>query len=64
MATVSFDKSFVITDEQVIGEFKNAAANPVKVVVHPRDYDSERDKGIELFRNFSRKKRSSSSTSC
>ncbi len=49
MATTSFDKSFKVTDEKGIEKFKNAAANPRKIAVKQRDYESDRSKGIQLL---------------
>ncbi|EGQ8100786.1 hypothetical protein MW374_004106 [Vibrio parahaemolyticus] len=54
MATTSFDKNFVVTDEVAIAKFKNAAKNPRKVSVKKRDYESDKEKGIQrLVRKLS-----------
>ncbi|WP_172953211.1 hypothetical protein [Vibrio fujianensis] len=47
MATTSFDKDFKVTDDKVIKKFKMAAANPRKVVVKKRNYESDKSKGIQ-----------------
>ncbi|MDD9177583.1 MULTISPECIES: hypothetical protein [Aliivibrio] len=49
MATTSFDKDFKVTDDKVINKFKMAAANPRKVAVKKRNYESDKSKGIQLL---------------
>jgi len=49
MATTSFDKSFIVTNEERIEKFRRAAATPRKVVVKRRNYESDRSKGIQLL---------------
>lgn len=49
MATTSFDKSFKVTDEQHIEKFKNAAMKPRTIVFKPRNYESDKSKGIQLL---------------
>jgi hypothetical protein len=54
MATTSFDKSFVVTNQDSVREFKDNAKKPLKVVVKQRDFDADRQKGIQLLkRHFS-----------
>lgn len=49
MATTSFDKNFIVTDETAIAKFKNAAKHPRKVTVKKRNYESEQAEGIQLL---------------
>jgi hypothetical protein len=49
MATTSFDKNFKVSDVQVIDKFKSAAANPRKIAVKKRNYESDKSKGIQLL---------------
>lgn len=49
MATTSFDKNFTVTDESAIKKFKHAAKHPRKVSVTKRDYESDKEKGIQLL---------------
>ena len=49
MATTSFDKEFIVTNEQRIEKFKEAATNPRKIAVKQRDYASDKSKGIQLL---------------
>ncbi len=49
MATTSFEKSFVVTDNDSIAQVKKDLANPVKVVVKQRDYKADKKKGLTLL---------------
>lgn len=54
MATTSFDKDFVVTNKDSIKEFKDDSKKPLKVVVKQRNYDADKQKGIQLLkRHFS-----------
>ena len=48
MATTSFDKEFVVTDESSIRATKEKLENPTKIGVIHRDYDLDKLKGINL----------------
>lgn len=50
MATTSFDKDFKVADDKVIKMFKMAAANPRKITVKKRNYESDKSKGIQLLK--------------
>lgn len=58
MATVSFNKSFVIESPTAINAIINDLENPRKVEVSTRDYNAENAKGIKLLKqrlsNFKR----------
>lgn len=47
MATSSFSKNFVVNDPIAIQRFKDAANKPRKIVTKKRDYDADRETGIE-----------------
>ena len=49
MATTSFDKDFKVIDVKAIEKFKIAAANPRKLVIKKRNYESDKSKGIKLL---------------
>lgn len=49
MATASFDKSFVVKDSDSIAQIKKDIANPIKIVVKPRDYKADKKKGLRLL---------------
>lgn len=59
MATTSFDKSFVVTDQESIDRIYNDLAHPRLIKVAKRDYKAEGAKGIKLL-----KQRLSNSETC
>jgi len=59
MATTSFDKSFVVTDQESIDRIHHDLAHPRLIKVTKRDYKAESAKGIKLL-----KRRLSSSETC
>lgn len=50
MATISFNKSFVIENPSVINAIINDLENPRKIEVSTRDYKAENVKGIKLLK--------------
>lgn len=50
MVTTSFDKSFVIKDEQSIARIHQDLATPRQVKVKKRDYKAENQRGIALLK--------------
>ena len=50
MATTSFDKSFVISDQNSIKQIKSDFANPRKVSLNARNVRAENEKGIQLLK--------------
>lgn len=59
MATVSFDKNFVVSDKKSIEKIYQDLAAPRRIIVKKRDYESENQRGIQLL-----KQRLSSSETC
>lgn len=59
MATTSFDKSFVVTDQESIDRLHHDLAHPRLVKVNKRNYKAESAKGIKLL-----KQRLSNSETC
>ena len=50
MATVSFNKSFVMENQVAFDAIINDLENPRKVKVAKRDYNAENVKGIQLLK--------------
>ena len=50
MATVSFNKSFVMENQVAFDAIINDLENPRKVKVTKRDYNAENVKGIQLLK--------------
>lgn len=50
MATTSFDKNFIVTDEKAIAKFKRSTTAPRKVTVKQRNYESDKEKGIQRLK--------------
>jgi hypothetical protein len=50
MATTSFEKDFVISDERSIKNFKSNLSNPRKIKVSSRNLKDDRVKGIQLLK--------------
>lgn len=50
MPTSSFEKRFVVSDPKAIETLLHALDNPQKIRPVDRDYQADRDKGIELFK--------------
>lgn len=50
MATVSFNKSFVMENQVAFDAIINDLENPRKVKVAKRDYNAESVKGIQLLK--------------
>lgn len=59
MATASFEKSFVVTDEQSVKQIRESLANPRQIKAKKRDYRAENKRGIQLL-----KQRLSNSETC
>lgn len=49
MATTSFNKEFVVTDEKSIQRIRWDLAHPRRVVIKRRNYSADSKKGIKLF---------------
>jgi hypothetical protein len=50
MATTSFNKDFVISDEKSVIAFQVNLTNPRKIKVVPRDLKADKIKGIKLLK--------------
>ncbi len=50
MATASFDKTFVVSDAESIKKFREKSTSPTRIVVHKRDYTTEKAQGIQLLK--------------
>lgn len=50
MATSSFSKYFVVTDQCSIEQFKRDLDNPRHIVVKKRDYKADEQKSIALIK--------------
>ncbi len=50
MATSSFDKKFVVTNPTAIENLNRALDRPRKIQPTIRDYEAEKQKGIELLK--------------
>ena len=50
MATSSFDKSFVVTDQESIKQLKADMLSPRKVTIKSYDRHAENKKGIQLLK--------------
>lgn len=50
MATTSFNKDFVISDEKSVIAFQVNLTNPIKVKVVSRDLKADKIKGIKLLK--------------
>jgi hypothetical protein len=50
MATASFNKDFVVTDEESIQQLKSELCKPRVVEVKKRDHKKDKVKGIGLLR--------------
>ncbi len=50
MATASFDKNFVMTDQDSIKQLKADMKNPRKVTIIKYDREAENRKGIQLLK--------------
>ncbi|WP_019613519.1 hypothetical protein [Psychromonas ossibalaenae] len=59
MATTSFDKSFVVSDQTSIKQLKSDFTNPRKVSIKARNVKAENEQGIQLL-----KQRLSNSVHC
>lgn len=59
MATTSFDKSFVVSDQTSIKQLKSDFTNPRKVSIKTRNVKAENEQGIQLL-----KQRLSNSVHC
>lgn len=49
MAAASFEKSFVVKDNDSIAQIKKDLANPIKITVKQRDYKVDKKKGLTLL---------------
>ncbi|WP_438461985.1 hypothetical protein [Marinomonas sp. PE14-40] len=59
MATVSFDKNFVVEDKESSDMFLRAMSAPRKVVIVDKDLKAENSKGLSLLaRRFSNSQKS------
>lgn len=59
MATTSFDKSFIVSDQNSIKQLKSDFTNPRKVSSEARNVKAENQQGIQLL-----KQRLSNSVHC
>lgn len=50
MATASFDKNFVVTDQESITQFRADMKNPRKVAFKKYNREAENKKGIQLLK--------------
>ncbi|MFT6347108.1 MAG: hypothetical protein ACJAYB_000089 [Psychromonas sp.] len=50
MATTSFNKNFVVTDQTSIKNLAKDLLTPHKIVINKRDYQTDKVKGIELLK--------------
>ncbi|ALO36325.1 hypothetical protein CMT41_17475 [Colwellia sp. MT41] len=50
MATTSFDKVFVVSDQKSIKAFNQNLNNPVRVKVNSHNLNTDRKKGISLLK--------------
>lgn len=59
MATVSFDKNFVVEDQESSDQFLRAMSAPRKVTIADKDLKAENSKGLSLLaRRFSNSRKS------
>jgi len=50
MATVSFDKDFVVKDKESIKRIHQDLASPRQITVKKRDYKAENKRGVQLLK--------------
>ena len=50
MATASFERSFVVTNNDAINQLHKDLENPRKVTIITRDKKADSEKGIELLK--------------
>jgi len=50
MTTSSFDKSFVVSDEESINQFFRNSLAPRTIIIKQRNYQLDKEKGISLLK--------------
>ena len=50
MATASFERSFIVTDNEAIKQLQDDLETPRKVTIIKRDLKADSEKGIELLK--------------